>query len=235
MKIDRKAYPVARRVQKRGQLKKAHYTSAGGAHLMQLESRLEASCAVAMGLDPRVRSIRSQPMTFDLATGRTYPSVEALQAAQKLYGLRCVQYTPDFEVDLGVSKVLVEVKHRELISMKPEILGYPNILARYGYRLVIIDDEILEETYIRNLRLLNLARNVQRPNTEFARLVELIAAGVSYGDLLAADFDEAVVLASLANGQITCDVRSARLNNSTIIVATGDTTTHLKELPLVCR
>jgi len=174
-------------------------------------------------------------MTFDLATGRTYPSVEALQAVQKLYRLRCVQYTPDFEVDLGVSKILVEVKHRELISMKPAILGYPNILARYGYRLVIIDDEILEETYIRNLRLLNLARNVQVPSTEFARLVEFIAAGVTYGDLLAAGFDEAIMLAALANGHVTCDVRSARLNHSTRVVATGDTTTHLKDLPLVCR
>ena len=140
MKIDRKSHPVARRVQKRGQKKKAHYSSAGGAHLMQMESRLETSGAVAMGLDPRVFSIRSQPMTFDLLSGRAYPSVAALQEAQKLYGFRCVKYTPDFEADLGGSNVLVEVKHSELINQSPKVLEYPSILARYGYRLIVLDD-----------------------------------------------------------------------------------------------
>ncbi|MDO5758349.1 MAG: hypothetical protein Q4P24_12760 [Rhodobacterales bacterium] len=233
MKIDRKSHPVARQVQKRGQLKKAHYTSAGSAHLMQLESRLEASGSIVMGLDPRVRSIRSQPMTFDLATGRTYLSKEALQAAQKLYGLRCVKYTPDFEIDLGGSKLLIEVKHRGLIARNPAILTYPNILFRYGYRLVILDDGILEETYVRNMRLLNIARSVRGDNDEVGALAEFCGGGMPYGHCLAAGFEEASLLTAIANGKLTCNVRSARLCHETIVSAEGDTLAHLKELPLV--
>ncbi len=233
MKIDRKSNPTARQVQKRGQLKKAHYTSAGGMHLMQLESRLEASGAIAMGLDPRVRSIRSQPMTFDLTTGRTYPSVDALVAAQKLYGLRCKKYTPDFELDLGGTKVLVEVKHRGLIAMAPQILGYPSVLARYGYRLIIIDDEILEETYVRNLRQLNIARSLRPCAEKPTELITLCGERMKYGRLVAAGFDEGTLLSAIAHGHLTFDVRSERLNHDTDVSAAGDTAAHLKELPIV--
>ena len=235
MKMDRKSHPVARNVQKRGQLKKAHYTSAGGAHLMQLESRLEASGAIAMGLDPRVRSLRSQPMTFDLATGRNYHSVDALQQAERLYGFRAMKYTPDFEVGLGNSKVLVEVKHRELITLNPKILSYPEILARYGYRLIIIDDVLLGETYVQNLRLLNTARCTRAPAKSDSEMVAFCGAGKPYGDFKEAGFNEASLLRAIAAGLLTCDVRSARINHDTLIFATGDTSAHLKELPLVCR
>jgi hypothetical protein len=235
MKMDRKSHPVARNVQKRGQLKKAHYTSAGGAHLMQLESRLEASGAIVMGLDPRVRSLRSQPMTFDLLTGRTYPTVDALQNAERLYGLRCVKYTPDFEVDLGNSKVLVEVKHRELITLNPKILSYPEILARFGYRLIIIDDVVLGETFVQNLRLLNTARCTRSADESDAEMVAFCGAGKSYGAFIEAGLNEAGLLRAIAAGLLTCDVRSARINHDTLIFATGDTSAHLKELPLVCR
>ncbi|WP_135502904.1 hypothetical protein [Roseovarius aestuariivivens] len=234
MKIDRKSRPVARRVQKRGQLKKAHYTSAGGAHVMQLESRLEASAAIAMGLDPRVRSIRSQPMTFDLATGRTYPSVEALQAAQKLYGFRPIKYTPDFEVDLGGPKVLIEVKHRKLITLNPKILSYPSALARYGYRLAIFDDHILDENFVRNMRLLNIAKSTRALGDDTEALTTFCGSLVPYAHLLAAGFSEATVLTAIAYGKLTCDVRSSRLNHDTLLSSEGDTSAHLKELPLVC-
>ncbi|WP_218155454.1 hypothetical protein [Poseidonocella sedimentorum] len=77
-------------------------------------------------------------MTLDLVTGRAYPSVEALNHAQKLYGLRCLKYTPDFEADLGGTKMIVEVKHSELINRHPMVLEYPGILARYRYCLIIL-------------------------------------------------------------------------------------------------
>jgi hypothetical protein len=234
MKIDRKSHPVARDVRKKGQQKKVHYSSAGRAHLMQMESRLETSGAIAMGLDPRVLSIRSQPMTFDLLTGRAYPSVAALQDAQKLYGFRCIKYTPDFEADLGGSKVLVEVKHRALINRTPKVLEYPNILARYGYRLILLDDHILEDTYVRNLRLLNNARSVRPfPRTAIADTVAACGNAASYGDLLSAGVAEGDLLTALALGHLTFDIRYARLNFDTVISADGDTAAHLKELPLV--
>lgn len=233
MKIDRKSNPTARIVQKRGQKKKAHYTSAGGKHLMQLESRLEASGAIALGLDPRVRHIRSQPMTFDLSTGRTYPTVDALKAAEKLYGFRSVKYTPDFEADLGRRKILVEVKHRELINLNPKVLTYPSILARYGYRLIIIDDEILADTYVRNLRLLNCARSVRDYGESLGAITAHCGVKMSYGRLLSAGFREADLVTAIAHGRLTFDIRSARLNHDTIISAVGDTGAHLKELPLV--
>ena len=202
---------------------------------MQLESRLEASGAIAMGLDPRVRSLRSQPMTFDLATGRNYHSVDALQQAERLYGFRAVKYTPDFEVDLGNSKVLVEVKHRELINLNPKILSYPEILARFGYRLIIIDDVVLGDTFVQNLRLLNTARCTRSAVESDAEMVAFCGAGKSYGAFIEAGLNEAGLLRAVAAGLLTCDVRSARINHDTLIFATGDTSAHLKELPLVCR
>lgn len=233
MRIDRKSQPTARTVQKRGQMKKAHYTSAGRKHLMQLESRLEASCAIALGLDPRVQHLRSQPMTFDLATGRTYPSVDALKSAEKLYGFRSVKYTPDFEVALGQTKILIEVKHRELIKLEPKILTYPSILARYGYRLIVIDDKFLDETYVRNLRLLSIAQSVRDCGENLSAITAVCGAEMPYGDFLSAGFEEPDLVTAIAHGHLTFDIRSARLNHDTIISAVGDTAAHLKELPLV--
>lgn len=234
MKMDRKLHPVARDVRKKGQQKKAHYSSAGRAHLMQMESRLETSGAVAMGLDPRVLSIRSQPMTFDLVTGRVYPSVKALHDARKLYRLRCLEYTPDFEADLGGTKVLVEVKQRALINLNSKVLEYPSILARYGYRLIILDEKILAENYVRNIRLLNIARSVRpRPKAAPAEIVATCGEACSYGQLLAAGVDEADLQTAIAVGHLTFDIRGSRLDHDTIIVAAGDTAAHLKELPLV--
>lgn len=234
MKIDRKSNPVARRVQKRGQMKKSHFASpCGTGQLMQLESRLEASAAIAMGLDPRVRMIRSQPVTFDLVTGRTFPNVDALEGEKKQYGLRCVAYTPDFEIELAASRVFVEVKHRRLIKQNPSVLDYPGILARYGHRMVIIDDQVLDEVFVRNLRLLKLSRNTRIGDAEAARIVETCAPGVPYGHLLECGAEAASILALLARGHLTCDLRAARLNHQTIVRASNGEPAHLKELPLV--
>jgi hypothetical protein len=233
MKVDRKSRPVARRVQKRGQKKRAHYTSAGSAHLMQLESRLEASAAIAMGLDPRVSAIRSQPVTFDIATGRTYASAKQFQEAKEQYGLKGKAYTPDFAVKLNGKEVLVEVKHSALIEEMPQILNYPSLLARYGYRLVILDDTVLTDVYTRNLRLLHISWKTSTRREAVSHLLDACANQASYGQVLTEGVDPATVLTSIAIGDVTCDIRTARLNHDTMITASGDTATHLKELPLV--
>src|SRR6056297_1245440 len=135
MRIDWKSASVARRTHKRGQKKKVHYLAPAGGRLTAYESRLEASAGAAFGLDPRVMSARTQPMTFDLATGRRFQTKEDLYQWARESGSRPIVYTPDFELGLRTGSILVEVKHAELIARAPQILAYPGILARYGFRL----------------------------------------------------------------------------------------------------
>lgn len=233
MRVDFKSAPTARRIHKRGQQKKAHYTTPGATgRLMQLESRLEASAAIVMGLDPRVADIRSQPVCFDLATGRAYPSKEHLRLAAAENGNRPVEYTPDFKASLPKGPVFIEVKHSALIEMNPKILGYPGVLARYGHRLIIIDDSCLPETFVRNMRLLNISKSAVPKGPDTAKLRKDTDTGANIADLVKKGHSQRNILAALAHGEVTCDVQDERISQQTVIHSSKGLPRHLMELPL---
>ena len=233
MRVDPKAAPVARRVHKRGQRKKVHYFAPGRiGHLSQLESRLEVGGAAVMGLDPRVMGMRSQPMCFDLTTGRTSASKEQLREATSNHLTRPIEYTPDFEVLLAKGPVLVEVKHSELIAKCPKILQYPSILARYGHRLVILDEKLLTETLVRNMRLLTIALKQPVSRELLDTLVGDCANGRTFSDLVARGHPQRAILDGIARGILTTDLRSERLSEASRISVTSGLPNHLMELPL---
>lgn len=233
MRVDFKSAPTARRVQKRGQQKKAHYTAPGATGgLMQLESRLEASTAIVMGLDPRVADMRSQPVCFDMATGRAYLSKDHLRATAAENGNRPVEYTPDFEVSLPKGPVFIEVKHSALIEMNPKILDYPGVLARYGHRLIIIDELYLPETFVRNMRLLNISKSAVPKSPDTAKLRTDTDTGASITDLVNQGHSQRNILAALAHGDVTCDVQDERISQQTVIHSSKGLPSHLMELPL---
>lgn len=233
MRVDFKSAPTARRVQKRGQQKKAHYTAPGTTgRLMQLESRLEASAAIVMGLDPRVADMWSQPVCFDLATGRAHPSKGHLRLAAAENGNRPVEYTPDFKVSLPKGSVFIEVKHSALIELNPKILGYPGVLARYGHRLIIIDESSLPETFVRNMRLLNISKSAVSKSPDIEQLRTNTDTGASIADLINKGHSQRNILAALAHGVVTCDVQDKRISQHTVIHSSKGLPSHLMELPL---
>ena len=232
MRIDWKNAKVARRTHIRGQQKKVHYLAPAGGRLTAYESRLEASAGAAFGLDPRVLSARTQPMTFDLATGRRFPSKDDLHEWARDSGSRPIVYTPDFELRLRSGHLLVEVKHSELIERTPSVLTYPRTLARFGVRLIILDDRILHDAYVRNIRSLTMARAYEPTRPEITIVRSECQDGVPLGELRSRGFGDALILGCLAHGHLTCDVRHDLISGRTLIRRADGQPTHLMELPL---
>jgi len=113
MRVDKQAAPTARRIHKRGQMKKAHNISVKKSPgIIKLESRLETSGAIALSLDPRVRSFRPQPMTIDMNTGRLFHSKEHLYRSFEGSRVKPRPFTPDFEVTLqaGGTRRMIRAK-----------------------------------------------------------------------------------------------------------------------------
>lgn len=232
MRISRTQSPPARRVHKRGQRKKVHYVAIGNMRdLSHLESRLEACAAIVMSLAPRVQTMRAQPICFDLTTGRTYSFKEDLRLATAGHAVKPVAYTPDFEVGFEKGTSLVEVKHSKLIALLPEFLEYPDILARFGHRLVLLDENDLPEELHRNARLLQIA--LRQPVTE-ADLESVVGACIdpaSITTLKAKGHLERTVLVAIGMGVLSCDLRYHRLSGETVVSVTTGAPTHLMELP----
>ncbi|WP_415714446.1 hypothetical protein [Roseibium sp.] len=232
MRINRTKNPPARRVHKRGQRKKAHYVALGGVRdLSQLESRLEASAAIVMGLDPRIRAMRSQPICFDVTTGRTYALKEELRQATAGHAVKPVAYTPDFEIGLGKGPAFVEVKHSKLIALLPEFVEYPDILARFGHRLLLLDEEDLPEELHRNARLLQIALRQPVPEADLHAVASSCIEPTSFTALKAKGHSERTILVAIGTGVLSCDLRYHRLSGDTVVSVTTGAPTHLMELP----
>ncbi|WP_232830850.1 Tn7 transposase TnsA N-terminal domain-containing protein [Tropicimonas sp. IMCC34011] len=171
-------------------------------------------------------------MTFDLATGRRFPTKEDLFQWARDSGSRPIVYTPDFELRLQTGPILVEVKHAELIARAPQILAYPGILARYGFRLVILDDRVLHDAFVRNIRALTMAWTYSPGRSEIANLQAESCDCVSLGALRDRGYPDALVLGCLARGHLTCDVQRERITKNTLVRTVVDKPSHLMELPL---
>lgn len=232
MRIDPKAEPTSRRVYKRGQQKKVHLIAPNKClGMIQTESRLEASGAIAMSLDPRVVSFRPQPITFDLQTGRRYASKEAMLSEIKIAPGQQRVYTPDFEATFPRGKTYVEFKHSALIRKNPKTLTLPSILARYGYRLIIVDESFLPETFVQNIRLLNISLKSQPENDTAEKITLACKHAVPIRQLLDQGFDQSAILTLVANSELTCDLINSRLNKNTLISTSAVTANHLMQLP----
>ena len=231
MRIDPRAAPTSRRIHKRGQKKKVHLVAPGKCRgMIQAESRLEVSGAIAMGLDPRVVSFRPQPVTFDLNTGRNYVTKEDLiLETAKVSNTRTI-YTPDFEVTFPRGKVYVEFKHSGLISRAPATLMLPSILARYGHRLILIDESYLPETFVQNTRLLHIASKARIDPEASEPILAGCEKPVSIGHLCAQGYSQNSILALIASGGLMCDLVSSRLTRKTSVTK-SDHAEHLMQLP----
>tara|TARA_R110002049_G_scaffold294681_1_gene481436 strand:+ start:2516 stop:3307 length:792 start_codon:yes stop_codon:yes gene_type:complete len=231
MRIDPKAAPTSRRIHKRGQKKKVHLIAPGKCRgMIQAESRLEVSGAIAMALDPRVVSFRPQPITFDLATGRGYNHKADLTAQASKISTHKRIYTPDFEVTFPRGKVYIEFKHSGIIRRAPEVLMLPNILARYGHRLILIDESYLPETFVQNSRLLHIATKTRIDPEASKAILTDCEKPMLIGNLCAQGYSQNFVLALVASGGLTCDLATSRLTPKTSVIKSAHAQ-HLMQLP----
>lgn len=233
MRINRTQNPPARRVHKRGQRKKVHYVAIGNMRdLSHLESRLEASAAIVMSLDPRVHTMCAQPVCFDLTTGRTYAFKEELRQATAGHAVKPISYTPDFGVGLEKGPAYVEVKHSELIALSPEILEYPHFLARFGHRLFVLKETDLPEELVRNARLLHITLRHSVPEADVEAVVSDCNSPTTFAALKAKGHLEKTILVAIGTGVLSCDLVSHRLSGDSVVFITTGAPAHLMELPL---
>ncbi|MBI6630735.1 hypothetical protein [Pontibaca salina] len=232
MRVDPKAAPVARRVHKRGLIKKAHFVSPNKCPgVIQCESRLEASGAIVMGLDPRVVLLRPQPVTFDLDTGRIYASREAMDKECAAPARRRNIYTPDFEAHFTNKKAFVEFKHSALIKMRPKTLELPSVLRRFGYRLIIVDETYLPEVFVQNMRLLSPLLNASLADADRERIACASRQPVQIRMLLEDELTHHSILSLIAQGRLVCDLMGSRLSGGTRVVWSEEVPRHLMHLP----
>lgn len=220
----------AREIFKRGKQKKVNYvTGKKLTGVQQTESLLESNIVMVGEIDPRVELIRTQPCTFDLNTGRRYPTRKAAEEAGRKGAYKPRIYTPDtlFTLNSG-AEVYVEGKHTKWLADKPDYLDDLEMLREVGHRVLLVTERAFSPTLVRNVRLLK--PYVSRPPS--ADTVSMMQAALTepicIGDLVAATgVTQPEVLSGIACGIIRFDLASPALGPRSIIeLATS--TSHLE-------
>jgi hypothetical protein len=234
MKIDTTADPIARRIQKRGQKKKASFLA--GAKIngrIQVESTLEATFACVAMIDPRVMNIRPQPICIDLSSGRSSQTKDGLLAAHSGSGYKVKAYTPDFALQLTDGELLyVETKPERMLDRDPVTRNLPDIFMGFGHRLILVTDRNLTDVVSANARHLRpyIGRELQSSAANLLKtdisqpiaLRDIVALGVSQGD----------ILMGILQGLLKADLRASRLAPKIELSPGCGTLDHLKVLPL---
>ncbi|WP_319545663.1 hypothetical protein [Ruegeria conchae] len=235
MKIDTRAETPARQVWQRGQNKKSHFLSARKAQgVIRTESGLEASFAFGCDLDPKVKAIRPQPCTFDLKSGRVYPTKAELIAKFKGTGYKPKPYTPDFEVScFDGRRLFVEVRHSRLLKHNESTLLLPNTFRSLGLELLILTDQFLTRDLVHNIR--SLHPYIQRsPTNEFLRNLSSIEAETFRLEYLLKELgcSQIDLLSSIVLGHISVDLRAGMLRPKSVGRLAHGQKSHLEIFPL---
>ncbi|NOD65439.1 MULTISPECIES: hypothetical protein [Ruegeria] len=235
MKIDSRAEIPARQAWRRGQKKKSHFLSTRKAKgVIQTESGLEASFAFGCDLHPKVKAIRPQPCTFDLKSGRVYPTKAELITKFKGTGYKPKPYTPDFEVIcFDGRKLFVEVRHSRLLKHNESTLLLPNIFRSLGLELLILTDQFLARDLVHNIR--SLHPYIQRsPTDEFLRKLSSIEAQTFRLEFLLQELgcSQIDVLSSIVLGHISVDLRAGMLRPKSVGQLAYGQKSHLEIFPL---
>ncbi|MDV7144761.1 hypothetical protein R3X27_18930 [Tropicimonas sp. TH_r6] len=227
--------PPAREVSGPGKQKKgvfAHLPKAKG--LIETEVVNEMTCGYCLALDPRIVSFRPQPCTFDMSTGRAYPTKKELFSLFKGTGHSPIPYTPDFEAKTKNNRrVFFEVKHMFFLKRNADTLLLPECFQEFGCRLVVVTNELLNKALEHNLRVLRsyygqaptpetLQKLAATPDKKI-RLQELSGV-VGIPD------DE--IMRAVLSGQLSVDLRAARIGRMSLATVVGQDKSHLEILPL---
>ncbi|WP_370046805.1 MULTISPECIES: hypothetical protein [Salipiger] len=225
----------ARTIYKRGLQKKVNRQACRKATgIIDTESLGESIIVVAAEVDPRVRRIFPQPMTFDLHTGEAYPTKAALTEA--VHGTRYKPwiYTPDFLFELvNGQTVFVEGKHSRWLRSNPEFSRLAAAMEQLGHRLTLVTEKMFTRADHRNLRILRALPNRSLEpaireviETQFPRSVSFGEAQWTFG------LTRAEVYAGLFHGLLATDLSLAPFGDRTKLVRVDGDVSHLEVLPL---
>lgn len=209
------------------------------------ESPLEKTIGQLGQLDPRVVSVKGQPFTVDVVTGRLFHSREALlsdRATREKSLVKLREYTPDFLMQLiDGRKVVVEVKDEKHMGdelywekvNKAEVImranGYHFLVVTMAYEPdhPLVQNAALLTTFMKihsgqlsPAQVSTLARILDGNSRELREVCTLI-------DL---NFRESPVL--ILRGHVSIDLKASRVGaQNHVVLAHGDLS-HLELLPL---
>lgn len=214
----------ARQIHDRGKQKKVNQLAGRKlTGIQQTESLLESNIVMAGEIDPRVAVIRTQPCTFDLNTGRRYPTRKAAEQAGTKGVYRPRIYTPDvlFTLTSG-QEVFVEGKHTTWLARRPEYEDDLANLREMGHRVVLVTEAVFSPSLVRNIRMLK-PYVTMRPSIETIRGIRsALARPLSMGSLMtAAGVNQADLLIAIIGGIIQVDLRSGAFGRATMVELGG--------------
>lgn len=231
MKIDPNALPAARAIQKRGNNQKANYLSGSKlVGIVQTESRLESVATYAAMIDPRVMTIQPQPLTFDLNTGRSYPTKAELIGQHSGTGYKPKPYTPDLRLNLDNGEtVFVETKHTVFLLKNPDHLEMPEVLKQIGHRLLLLTEKELTETFSRNVKHLRPYAGQSLAKSALETIRELGSGPFTLSQAInRTELPQSAFLRAILSGHLKFDLTSIAIGPKTTLHAASGSTDHLE-------
>lgn len=210
---------------------------------LRVESMLEWRTALALDIDPRVRSIRSQPFSLRLDTKVIYPDQRTARKAGPMKSddpdLELV-YTPDFCVELVCgSEVVVETKTEKEARLKAEAIARRRqVLEELGYGSVVVTEDTVGHEFLSDNIVKVRDAMAGRSRYDMHQLMSELEAAVkrcsrvfSLADLRSSVGDVTILL-GLASGVIGCDLTAGALGNATEAWAAFGALDHLQLIAL---
>lgn len=231
MKIDPNAQPTAHRIHKRGMQKRVGKISGiKFPGVIQVESRMEGALIRCMQIDPRVTSLRPQPCTIDMQTGRIFPSQAALKEHYKDSRYSPKGYTPDLKVELVCGRsAFLDAKHSAHIIKNPTYLEYPKALAKVGIDLTLVTEELLQGPIDTNAWLLLGCLRTKIDEHAVDAVSLLPSGGAQFRDIQSKfGVPKSAILKMVLEGYLAADLVDEVLSPKSTLWASHGDTSHLE-------
>lgn len=200
----------------------------------QLESMLETNIAIAGEVDPRVVTIETQPLTFDLNTGREYALRSDIQIEVHERGYKPWIYTPDFRFTLfDGTQIFVEGKGTRWLEKHQDFENVIVAVRGLGHKIVLVTESLFSKDLVRNLRLLKpLVSSTEEPlEWHHSNMPEEQPVSAKHL-LLENSMTQRQLFLGLLSGMFHCDLSAAPLGPKAMISFGNGETRHLEVLPL---
>lgn len=223
----------SREIYKRGVQKKVNRQAGSKIRgVRDTESMLESNIMIAGHVDPRVRWIYPQPVSFDLNTGKTYTDRQGLVDEFRGTGYQPWIYTPDFRFELhDGSSLYVEGKHEFWLKKSGGFSDVLEAMFEYGHKIVLATNETFPRELERNIRLLKL--RMERSDHACAEERVFSFSGQRRAADLMKQYDlrQSDLLDAILHGTLRADLKNVLGPGS--LFDTGDgSKSHLEVLPI---
>ena len=225
----------ARTIYKRGLQKKVNRQACRKVEgIIDTESLGESIILVAAEVDPRVRRIVPQPVTFDLNTGDAYQTKAALTEAHHGTRYKPWVYTPDFLFEMVNGRnVFVEGKHSLWLRDNPKFSLVSGAMQELGHRLAVVTEMAFTPAHHRNLRILRALPDRDLVPARRAWIEAQLPSDLPFGRAQwAFGMTRSEVYAALLGGLLATDLSLAPFADRTRLVRVDGDLTHLEVLPL---